>query len=200
MPFEDIPNNFRTLGSYTRNVRYTRNIGEHPIFWVNRYPMIFKTEPGRAWYKKTLGCSRVSGTRWALALPRRKGGGSPHLLWPVKHPCNPTPQQWSKQRASGGQNKGHTLECFPFRKPIMERHDNTEQLWSKLWSWLWSWVYLTELRLMQWESRFSSPVVYDFNQLIYAVCTPPQPRPADLDQCLTLPRLSLAVTFTLHCE
>ena len=79
MPFEDIPNNFRTLGSYTRNVRYTRNIGEHPIFWVNRYPMIFKTEPGRAWYKKNAGLQ--PGIRYPLST-----GPAPQEGWGVPAP------------------------------------------------------------------------------------------------------------------
>ena len=98
----------------TRNVRYTRIIGEHPIFWVNRYPMIFKTEPGRAWYQKHV---------------RLRAG------------------------------IGYPLSTGP-----------------------------------------ASPVAYDFNQLIYAVYAPPQPRPADLDQCPTPTRPSLSVTFILHCE
>ena len=46
------------ISGSTRNFGFTRNIGEYPMFWVTRYPMISKTESGRVGYRNKY---RVAG-------------------------------------------------------------------------------------------------------------------------------------------
>ena len=56
------------------SIRYfLSGIGSYPIFRIARYPIIFKTEPGRVGYpKKMLGSGWVTGSCWALLSRKSK--------------------------------------------------------------------------------------------------------------------------------